>query len=384
MSLATWLTAVFMAVVATLAQAQIPSGDDLGCFPESKRSRLYTYPPGDYSPSSVTPDYCRYKCQKDGFTYAAVTMGKICFCGRSAPTSSSVDTGTNCNVLCAGDASQKCGGQDHVHVYKTPVVVKDLSVNDPASQLLTYQSGVVEAAVAQGASVTYEFDYGDNTMKKADAANNNAHNFRSHGRKEVLVKATDVEGNSVQTSKKVEVVTEITGVDLSGPEAYEVGQRFEMLLSIATGSGMSADLSYGNSDPNDNVSVEDSKPYTVGIASGLVNSASSDAGKLYLMPNDIFHYDAKLMGFDYHIKTAGSLTMAVFRPTCASDQQFCFRSYSCISNTQICSQQNNRWSLTCSGSNKYSLSRRACVDPVSGAVGDDNTLMPSTDRKSVV
>ena len=51
------------------------------------------------------------------------------------------------------------------------------------------------------------------------------------------------------------MVTAITGVSLTAPEAYEVGQRFQAELIVATGSGMSGVLSYGNSDADDNVAI---------------------------------------------------------------------------------------------------------------------------------
>ena len=63
--------------------------------------------------------------------YVSLTEGKICFCGRAAPTGSTVDAAANCNMPCPGDSAKTCGGANHVYVYKAPVVVDGLEVADP-------------------------------------------------------------------------------------------------------------------------------------------------------------------------------------------------------------------------------------------------------------
>ena len=64
---------------------------------------------------------------------------------------------------------------------------------------------------------------------------------------------------------------------------------------------------------------------SIGIASGTADSGTSNANQLYLMMNDVFHYKAKLMGFDYFVNDAGSLTMAVSMRLLKTSKPFCFQ-----------------------------------------------------------
>ena len=61
----------------------------------------------------MTIETCKKLCL--GFTYAGVQYSEECFCGNTAPTI----TAQNCDMECAGNAKQICGGVWAMNVYST-------------------------------------------------------------------------------------------------------------------------------------------------------------------------------------------------------------------------------------------------------------------------
>ena len=57
--------------------------------------------------------------------------------------------------------------------------------------------------------------------------------------------------------------------------------------------------------------LPDSAPYTVGRSSGTSAASNVAANYLYLMVNDMFHYDGTLVGFDYYIRNTGTFEAMV-------------------------------------------------------------------------
>ena len=64
---------------------------------------------------NMTVEKCIRLCLKDGFVYAGVEYSTQCFCGDTAPTI----TARNCNMECAGNKKQVCGGGWAMNVYST-------------------------------------------------------------------------------------------------------------------------------------------------------------------------------------------------------------------------------------------------------------------------
>ena len=64
----------------------------------------------------MTREKCNKLCQ--GFAYAGVQYSEDCFCGNKRPT----ETATNCNMKCAGDQNQICGGVWAMNVFSTSTV----------------------------------------------------------------------------------------------------------------------------------------------------------------------------------------------------------------------------------------------------------------------
>ena len=61
----------------------------------------------------MTVGKCKRLCF--GFAYAGVQYSKQCFCGNTAPSIAA----KNCNMACAGNKKQTCGGDWAMNVYST-------------------------------------------------------------------------------------------------------------------------------------------------------------------------------------------------------------------------------------------------------------------------
>ncbi|KAL5606532.1 hypothetical protein BROUX41_002936 [Berkeleyomyces rouxiae] len=62
----------------------------------------------------LTLDGCRTACRE--YEYFAALNGTQCLCGNALAGGAALEN--QCNVHCAGDVSQWCGGADHLYVYK--------------------------------------------------------------------------------------------------------------------------------------------------------------------------------------------------------------------------------------------------------------------------
>ncbi|XP_078372522.1 uncharacterized protein LOC144656163 isoform X2 [Oculina patagonica] len=78
----------------------------VGCYEDKSPDRDL---PTILSVSHLTPDSCRSACQGAGHAYAGVQYGYLCRCGDSYGKYTKVSD-EECNALCVGDRSQKCGG----------------------------------------------------------------------------------------------------------------------------------------------------------------------------------------------------------------------------------------------------------------------------------
>ena len=87
----------------------LPAGwTPLGCFADAWTR---TFPVMLWSATNNSDTACLRACQAQGFTFAGTENGNECYCGAAAPASNLVQADTDCNVLCAADATQICGGQ---------------------------------------------------------------------------------------------------------------------------------------------------------------------------------------------------------------------------------------------------------------------------------
>ena len=68
-----------------------------------------------------TPMECKRRCKEesDGYAYAGVQDGDLCFCGNDPPPSNALVNVTECNTPCSGDGDMKCGGTQRMNVFAT-------------------------------------------------------------------------------------------------------------------------------------------------------------------------------------------------------------------------------------------------------------------------
>ncbi|KAF2730707.1 copper radical oxidase-like protein [Polyplosphaeria fusca] len=99
-------------------QAAAPSWVAQGCYTDKGGARTLSI--GMDGLGAVTNDKCQAACLEAGYTYAGTEYARECFCdsqlrngGGPAP-----DGNAQCNMACAGDDSQICGGPDRLTMFK--------------------------------------------------------------------------------------------------------------------------------------------------------------------------------------------------------------------------------------------------------------------------
>lgn len=91
-----------------------PSGWSFaGCFADSTSARVLSGATVNKL-GSMTIKMCTDFCEEKGFAVAGLEWKSECYCGRDMPTRKS----NQCNLKCAGNQSQTCGGGKALSVYK--------------------------------------------------------------------------------------------------------------------------------------------------------------------------------------------------------------------------------------------------------------------------
>ncbi|KAI1363587.1 heme peroxidase [Xylaria arbuscula] len=85
----------------------------IGCYKElSTRALTGATFPSD----SMTLEQCASNC--DGFTYFATEFRTECYCGQFIDPKSNITVDADCNLVCAGDETEYCGGNDRLEMYR--------------------------------------------------------------------------------------------------------------------------------------------------------------------------------------------------------------------------------------------------------------------------
>ena len=70
--------------------------------------------------SDMTVETCIGSCYRAGYAYAALEYGSQCFCASGLSNGASLSaTSSQCNMPCAGNRYETCGGPNAVQLYKT-------------------------------------------------------------------------------------------------------------------------------------------------------------------------------------------------------------------------------------------------------------------------
>lgn len=84
----------------------------------------------------MTVEYCQAYCMSNNMPLAGVEYGSECYCGMSLGFNSSAGF-TGCNMACAGNSSQTCGGPSRLNVYNYTLYIAPAIV--PKVQDFKYQ-----------------------------------------------------------------------------------------------------------------------------------------------------------------------------------------------------------------------------------------------------
>ena len=99
-----------------------PTGwGSLGCYSDSTGARTLTTGMGvPGGASAMTVALCTSACKQNGFTYAGVEYANECYCGNTLSNGGgpASDGAVGCNMACAGNASEFCGGGNRLNMYK--------------------------------------------------------------------------------------------------------------------------------------------------------------------------------------------------------------------------------------------------------------------------
>ncbi|KAG4437963.1 hypothetical protein IFR05_006544 [Cadophora sp. M221] len=109
----------------------------VGCYTEGVNGRLLPNGvPTTGGPGVMTVDLCTAACQNGGYLLAGVEYSQQCWCGNSfanggtvAPTTP--DGLSGCNMLCAGNLSEYCGGGNRLNVYNFNNAIATITASAP-------------------------------------------------------------------------------------------------------------------------------------------------------------------------------------------------------------------------------------------------------------
>ncbi|KAI0175889.1 hypothetical protein GGR52DRAFT_334817 [Hypoxylon sp. FL1284] len=111
----THLGAIAARAAAPSQPSTIANYNWYGCQTEATNIRalsLFTY-----ADDAMTLDSCQTFCSGKGTTYFGVEYARECYCGDKLETGSAEAPASDCNMACAGEASEYCGGSDRLSVY---------------------------------------------------------------------------------------------------------------------------------------------------------------------------------------------------------------------------------------------------------------------------
>ncbi len=110
-----------MFVVALLFCVALASASTLiGCYTDGVKPMQRALPHAQHIDTAhMSVNVCLAFCSARGFAYAGVEYGSECYCGRVTPKSTLLDS-SKCNMPCAGDQSQQCGGSLAISVHHQP------------------------------------------------------------------------------------------------------------------------------------------------------------------------------------------------------------------------------------------------------------------------
>ncbi|XP_077979562.1 polycystin-1-like [Glandiceps talaboti] len=350
-------------------KVSLASYDYRGCYREDSANREFLEAAGRYDSRLLTPGVCIELCGEQGFNYGALQQGELCFCADSYGSHGDGDQ-SECDYSCAGDYDMRCGGILHNDVYKTAESLNGFHLVPIEGKLSTYDNISIITNISRGNDVIYTYDVSDGNSIGPTDENVVYYNFRKPGKFSVLAEGVDEWSNVATDTLTIKVETQIGNIVFLCPDSHEANSAFTCDIKIEQGTNMSALVNFSDGRIVD-MQVADAE----GVWYGLLDDPDTSLNyqplnSVYLLVNQRIREDGKLVGWEFNALEKGNVYLQIYRPSCPG-QQFCYRSYSCISTASNCSEQVSVWSKSCNAVGRYSFTQRKCIHATNGSLVDD-------------
>ncbi|KEY70677.1 hypothetical protein S7711_02276 [Stachybotrys chartarum IBT 7711] len=106
-----------LTVVEPVVNPGVDGWSSLGCYAEGTSGRALTYGLNTVPGGEMTIAKCTAGCRNAGFRLAGAEYAAECFCGNTVANGGMPAT-SGCNMLCAGNSTEYCGGPNRLNVYE--------------------------------------------------------------------------------------------------------------------------------------------------------------------------------------------------------------------------------------------------------------------------
>ena len=88
-----------------------------GCLVDQPSPRALS---GDqyYDPSTMTIESCQNYCYSEGYLFAGLEDGELCYCDNSIHGQPVTANASDCNLPCKGNPAEICGAENRLSVYQ--------------------------------------------------------------------------------------------------------------------------------------------------------------------------------------------------------------------------------------------------------------------------
>ncbi|XP_022088538.1 uncharacterized protein LOC110978115 isoform X2 [Acanthaster planci] len=272
------------------------------------------------------------------YAYAALQGGFMCLCGETTGAHSN-GSQYGCNLRCAGNPTDLCGGLDYSSVYSTATSVKGITIVDPG-YIEVFQATVIDTTLEAGSeNAVYRFDFGDSTGIANNTPGPQPHVFSEVG--VYLVKAwvkNDASG-PIEARREVYVEAPVSDLQMVCHPFVEVSFPFECTGSAGQGSNMEVSWNFNDNSDKVGMKVGDAQRFSVGlpIPRRLVSfQPPLNLQGVFLIPALEFREEAKLEAWEVFAVKEGQVKLQVYRPLCGENEKYCAQNRSCISKYHPC------------------------------------------------
>jgi hypothetical protein len=145
----------------TTAKSTATGWSLLGCYTDAVGARALSVggvTPG--GPSAMTPELCKAACQSQGYTLAGVEYADECYCDNKIENGQgpAPDGAVGCNMACAGNAAEICGGANRIDVYQFGTGAVSTASTTGTKTTTTSASTSTGTGSATGIPKTWKYD----------------------------------------------------------------------------------------------------------------------------------------------------------------------------------------------------------------------------------